>query len=53
MEFGLAGKYAFVGGGGRGIKVAENADEIARLVEAGKARYSRLLHEEPKNPHSP
>ena len=31
----------------------DNADEIARLVEAGKARYSRLLHEEPKNPHSP
>jgi hypothetical protein len=23
----------------------ENADEIARLVEAGKARYSRLLHD--------
>ncbi|MES1939418.1 hypothetical protein T5B8_04211 [Salinisphaera sp. T5B8] len=26
---------------------SENADEIARLVEAGKARYSRLLHEQP------
>ena len=27
---------------------SENADEIARLVEAGKARYSRLLHEPPQ-----
>ncbi|RJS94150.1 cell surface protein [Salinisphaera sp. Q1T1-3] len=25
----------------------ENANEVANLVEAGKARYSRLLHEEP------